>query len=74
MAITRRLTLLTYNIHSGVGVDKRYDLARVSRVLNDERPHVAALQELECHSGRMLGFERTINAGGDSAVQEAKNE
>jgi endonuclease/exonuclease/phosphatase family metal-dependent hydrolase len=50
--ITRRLTFMTYNIHSGVGVDKRYDLGRIRRVLNDERPHVAALQELECRSWR----------------------
>src|SRR5215208_1252322 len=50
--ITRQLTFLTYNIHSGVGVDRRYDLGRIRRVLTDERPHVAALQELECRSGR----------------------
>src|SRR5688572_33056649 len=50
--ITRRLTVMTYNIHSGVGVDRRYDLGRIRRVLNDARPHVAALQELECGSGR----------------------
>ena len=43
---------MTYNIHSGVGVDERYDLERIGRVLKDERPHVAALQELECRSGR----------------------
>ena len=39
---------MTYNIHSGVGVDKRYDLGRIRRVLDDERPHIAALQELDC--------------------------
>src|SRR5918992_6277462 len=50
--ISRRLTFLTYNIHSGVGVDKQYDLGRIRRVLNDERPHIAALQEIECRSGR----------------------
>src|SRR5688500_361268 len=48
--VTRRLTCVTYNIHSGVGVDKRYDLGRIRRVLNDERPDIAALQELECRS------------------------
>ena len=50
MATTRRLTLITYNIHSGVGVDKRYDLGRIGRVLGDERPDIVALQELECGS------------------------
>ena len=43
---------MTYNIHSGVGVDQRYDLGRIRRVLDDERPHIAALQELECRSWR----------------------
>ena len=52
MAITRRLTLLTYNIHSGVGVDRRYDLGRIGRVLQEERPDVAALQEIECGASR----------------------
>ena len=50
--VTRRLTFMTYNIHSGVGVDKRYDLGRIRRVLSEERPHIAALQALECGSGR----------------------
>ncbi len=43
---------MTYNIHSGVGVDRRYDLGRIGRVLKEERPDVAALQELECGAGR----------------------
>jgi endonuclease/exonuclease/phosphatase family metal-dependent hydrolase len=43
---------MTYNIHSGVGVDERYDLGRIRRVLDDERPHIAALQEVECRSSR----------------------
>ncbi len=50
--ITRRLKCMTYNIHSGVGVDKRYDLGRIRRVLDDERAHIAALQELDCGMGR----------------------
>src|SRR5687768_3715106 len=50
--VTRRLKLMTYNIHSGVGVDRRYDLGRIRRVLTDERPDIAALQEVECGSRR----------------------
>jgi endonuclease/exonuclease/phosphatase family metal-dependent hydrolase len=49
---TRRLKLMTYNIHSGVGVDQRYDLDRIRRVLTEERPDIAALQEVECGSPR----------------------
>jgi endonuclease/exonuclease/phosphatase family metal-dependent hydrolase len=43
---------MTYNIHAGVGVDRQYDLGRIRRVLDAERPDVAALQEIECRSPR----------------------
>src|SRR5688572_23544350 len=46
--ITRRLKLLTYNIHSGVGRDGKYDLSRIQRILDEEKAAVAALQEIEC--------------------------
>jgi len=46
-SITRRLKLLTYNIHSGIGKDGRCDLSRVRRILDDERALIAALQEIE---------------------------
>jgi endonuclease/exonuclease/phosphatase family metal-dependent hydrolase len=45
--ITRRLKLLTYNIHSGIGKDGRCDLSRIRQILAEERPDVAALQEIE---------------------------
>jgi endonuclease/exonuclease/phosphatase family metal-dependent hydrolase len=45
--ITRRLKLLTYNIHSGIGKDGRCDLNRIGRILAEERPVIAALQEIE---------------------------
>ena len=43
---------MTYNIHAGVGLDRQYDLGRIRRVMHAERPHVAALQEIECRSPR----------------------
>jgi endonuclease/exonuclease/phosphatase family metal-dependent hydrolase len=46
-AITRRLKLLTYNIHSGIGRDGRCDLSRIGRILQEEQPAIAALQEIE---------------------------
>ena len=45
--ITQRLKLLTYNIHSGIGTDGRCDLGRVRRILTEEQPVIAALQEIE---------------------------
>jgi endonuclease/exonuclease/phosphatase family metal-dependent hydrolase len=66
--ITRQLTFVTYNIHSGVGVDKRYDLRRISRVLKNERPDVAALQELECRSGRTAHDDQATLLASDLAL------
>jgi endonuclease/exonuclease/phosphatase family metal-dependent hydrolase len=66
--LTRRLTLMTYNIHSGVGVDRQYDLGRIRRVLDDERPHIAALQELECRSGRTSHDDQSASLATDLAL------
>ena len=49
---TRRLKLLTYNIHSGIGTDGRYDLGRIREILEQEKPGIAALQELDCRMWR----------------------
>jgi endonuclease/exonuclease/phosphatase family metal-dependent hydrolase len=44
--IRKRLTLMTYNIHSGIGRDRRYELERVAAILRAESPDVIALQEV----------------------------
>lgn len=40
------LTLVTWNIHSGVGVDGRFDLGRIAAVLGQVNADVIALQEV----------------------------
>ena len=45
--ITRTLKLVTYNIHSYVGRDGRCDTSRIQRILDEEQPDIAALQEVE---------------------------
>ncbi|MDC0715153.1 endonuclease/exonuclease/phosphatase family protein [Stigmatella sp. ncwal1] len=40
------LTLVSYNIHSGVGTDGRFDLHRVGEVLRETHADVIALQEV----------------------------
>ena len=47
------LRVMTYNIHVGVGMDKRQDLARVAAVISRERPDLVGLQEVD------RGVERT---------------
>lgn len=46
--MSARLTCVTYNIHSGVGLDNQYDLGRIRRVLAGVNPDIVALQELNC--------------------------
>ena len=41
------LTVLTYNVHSGVGADGAYDLARIADVIKIQAPQIVALQEIE---------------------------
>jgi endonuclease/exonuclease/phosphatase family metal-dependent hydrolase len=47
------MRLLTYNIHKGIGGrDRRYDLDRIIRVIEDENPDVICLQEVDRHVRR----------------------
>ncbi|HEV8427273.1 MAG TPA: endonuclease/exonuclease/phosphatase family protein [Pyrinomonadaceae bacterium] len=38
---------MTYNIHVGVGMDKRLDLQRIAHVINHEQPDLVGLQEVD---------------------------
>ena len=48
-----RLRVMTYNVHVGIGIDKRNDLARIAEVIRRERPDLVGLQEID------RGVERT---------------
>ena len=41
------MRLLSYNIHKGVGSDRRYRLERIIQVIKDENPDVVCLQEVD---------------------------
>jgi len=51
-APTRELVLASYNIHSGVGTDGRFDLERVAEVLGEIGADVVALQEVGDFRGK----------------------
>jgi endonuclease/exonuclease/phosphatase family metal-dependent hydrolase len=54
LAIAKRsIRVMTYNIHVGVGMDKKLDLQRIADVINKERPDLVGLQEVD------RGVERT---------------
>ena len=52
----RRLIVATYNVHSCVGVDRRYDPDRVAAVLRELRADIIGLQEVDARQrpGRLL--------------------
>lgn len=41
------LTVLTYNIHRGIGRDKRHDLGRILQVIRESEADIVALQEVD---------------------------
>lgn len=55
---TRRLRVMTYNVHSCVGMDGKLDARRVARVIARARPDVVALQELDVGRARSLGMDQ----------------
>ena len=58
---TPTLRVLCYNIHYGQGMDGRYDIPRLAKVIQDARPDLVALQEVD------VGVRRS---GGVHQVQE----
>src|SRR5215831_16802918 len=46
-AATTKLRIMTYNIHVGVGMDKKLDLQRIADVIKQERPDLVGLQEVD---------------------------
>lgn len=52
------LKVMTYNIHVGVGMDKKLDLARIAGVINEERPDLVGLQEVDRGVRRTGGVDQ----------------
>ena len=58
----RQLRVLCYNVHWALGTDGKYDVARLAKVINDTKPDLVALQEVDVgvrrsgqvHEGREL--------------------
>jgi endonuclease/exonuclease/phosphatase family metal-dependent hydrolase len=45
--LPREIRVITYNIHHGEGLDKKFGLERIAKVLLAEKPDVVALQEVD---------------------------
>ncbi len=60
----KTLRVMTYNIHVGVGMDKKLDLQRIADVINSQHPELVGLQEVD------RGVKRT--EGKDEIAELAK--
>lgn len=70
MALPLSLRLITYNIHKGIGgVDRKYRLRRIIKVLERSRPDVVFLQEVDEGVPRSRG-ERQVDRIGDALAMD----
>jgi endonuclease/exonuclease/phosphatase family metal-dependent hydrolase len=51
------LRVMSYNIHVGVGMDKKMDLQRIADVINQEHPDLVGLQEVDRGVKRTQGVD-----------------
>ena len=58
----RHLTVVSYNIHRGVGLDRRRDLDRIAEVINELEPDVVGLQEVIRENGMPAADQATYLA------------
>lgn len=56
--LPRDIRIVTYNIHHGEGVDRKFDLKRIANVLLAVEPHVVALQEVDQGTKRAGGVDQ----------------
>ena len=54
----RRLTVLTYNIQIGMGMDKKTDLARTAAAIRAVSPDIVAVQEVDRQARRTAGVDQ----------------
>jgi endonuclease/exonuclease/phosphatase family metal-dependent hydrolase len=52
------IRILTYNVHSCVGVDRRLDVDRIATVIAAESPDIVALQEVDVGRARTGGVDQ----------------
>lgn len=57
-AQTDTLRVMTYNVHSCIGMDGKLDAERIARVIARAKPDVVALQELDVGRARTQGMDQ----------------
>ncbi len=66
-----QLRVLTYNIHHGLGMDKRIDLARIADVIRRAEPDLVALQEVDVGTKRSGGVDEAMELARITGMQPA---
>jgi len=56
--LPRDIRIVTYNIHHGEGVDRKFDLKRIANLLLAVEPHIVALQEVDQRTTRASGVDQ----------------
>src|SRR5947208_259558 len=67
----KTLRVMTYNIHVGVGMDKKLDLQRIAEVINRERPDLVGLQEVDRGVKRTEGKDEIAELAALTRMQYA---
>ncbi len=67
----KTLRVMTYNIHVGVGMDKKLDLQRIAAVINRERPDLVGLQEVDRGVKRTEGKDEIAELAALTKMQYA---
>ena len=52
------LRVLTYNVHHCQGTDGKFDYGRIAEIINDLKPDIAALQEIDVDTNRASGVDQ----------------
>src|SRR6187455_1797576 len=56
--LPREIRVVTYNIHHGEGMDKKFDLPRIARSIMAAKPDIIALQEVDQGTKRASGVDQ----------------
>ena len=67
----RTLRVMTYNIHVGVGMDKKLDLQRIADVINTARPDLVGLQEVDRGVKRTEGKDEIVELAAMTRMEYA---
>ncbi|MGH9871398.1 MAG: endonuclease/exonuclease/phosphatase family protein [Pyrinomonadaceae bacterium] len=67
----KTLRVMTYNIHVGVGMDKKLDLQRVAEVINAQHPDLVGLQEVDRGVKRTEGKDEIVELAQLTAMNYA---